>query len=160
MNPKIVDQPEFRVVGIAARTSNSQEMAGKGRIAELWGRFFQESVASRIPDKLDDAILAVYTDYAGDHNGEYTLVIGARVTTGTQPPTGMVAKTVPAGHYTVLTSEKGPVERVVPAAWQKIWSTAKSTLGGERGYVADFEVYHERAANPADAQVDIYIEIN
>ena len=159
MNPKILDQPEFRVVGIETRTSNSHEMAGTGRIAQLWGRFFQENVASRIPDKLDDTILAVYTDYAGDHNGEYTLVIGARVNAGAQPPTGMTARTVPASRYAVFTSEKGPVEKVVPAAWRKIWSTAKNTLGGDRAYIADFEVYDERAADPREAQVDIYVGI-
>jgi predicted transcriptional regulator YdeE len=159
MDPKIINRPEFRIVGIEVRTDNASEMSGAGRIAPLWQRFFQENVPARIPDKLDNAILAVYTDYAGDHNGEYTLVIGARVSAITRPPTGMVVKTVPAGRFAVFTSEKGPAEKVVPATWLKVWSAAKNTLGGDRAYVADFEVYDERAANPADAQVDVYIGI-
>ena len=87
------------------------------------------------------------------------LVIGARVKATTQPPVGMVAKTVPAGRYAVFTSDKGPVQKVVVAAWQRIWSAPKNELGGDRAYRADFEVYDERAANPGDAQADIYIGI-
>src|ERR1700757_1316863 len=101
MNPKLVHQAEFRIAGIETRTRNAQEMAGAGRIAQLLGRFFQENVPEQIPNKLDQAILAVYTDYSSDHNGDYMLVIGARVKATTQPPVGMVAKTVPAGRYAV-----------------------------------------------------------
>jgi predicted transcriptional regulator YdeE len=38
----------------------------------------QENLAAQIPDKTDSSILAVYTDYASDQDGEYTFVIGAR----------------------------------------------------------------------------------
>ncbi len=32
-------------------------------------------------------------------------------------------------------------------------------LGGKRKYIADFEVYDQRAANPNQAVIDIYIGI-
>jgi predicted transcriptional regulator YdeE len=159
MKPRIVNKAEFRVIGSSVRTSNGQEMAGAGRIPKLWERFMGEDLLAQIPDKLDGAILAVYTDYASDQDGEYTLIVGARVKDGSDPPPGMVAKNVPAGRYAVFTSEKGPVEKVVVGTWQRIWSTEKSELGGDRAYVADFEVYDQRAANPRDAQVDVYVGI-
>ena len=159
MKPRIVNEAEFRVIGTSVRTSNAQEMAGAGRIANLWGRFLREDLLAQIPDRLDGAVLAVYTDYASDQDGEYTLIIGARVKDAVEPRPGMVAKKVPAGHYAVFTSDKGPVEKVVVGTWQRIWSSTNLELGGDRAYVADFEVYDQRAANPRDAEVDVYVGI-
>jgi len=159
MEQTIVSETGFRVIGIEARTSNAREMAGAGRIAQLWALFFKDNTLTRIPGRRDDAIVAVYTEYAGDQDGEYTLMIGARVGASAEVPSGMVAKVVPAGRYAVFTSEKGPVEKVVPQVWQKIWSLASSELGGTRAFVADYEVYDARAANPRDAQVVVYLGV-
>ena len=103
--------------------------------------------------------MALYTEYATDKDGEYTYVLGARVTKVESVPVGMVAKNVPAGRYAVFTSEKGPVQKVVVEMWQKVWATPKSALGGEWNYKADVEVYDQRAQNPAEAVVDLYIGI-
>ncbi len=103
--------------------------------------------------------MAVYTEYASDKDGEYTYVLGARVTNAEIVPAGMVAKNVPAGRYAVFTSEKGPVQKVVVEMWQRVWATPKSALGGDRRYKADFEVYDQRAQNPADAVVDLYVGV-
>jgi predicted transcriptional regulator YdeE len=159
MEPTIVSEAGFRVIGIETRTSNAREMAGAGKIAQLWERLFKDNALARIPEKLDNSILALYTDYASDQDGEYTLVIGARVGASAQVPSGMVGKSVLPARYAVFTSERGPVEKVVPQLWQKIWSLPGSELGGGRAFVADFEVYDSRAANPGDAQVDVYLGI-
>jgi len=71
----------------------------------------------------------------------------------------MVVKNVPPGQYAVFTSEKGPVQKVVVEMWQKVWATPKSALGGDRTYKADFEVYDQRAKNPADSVVDLYVSV-
>jgi predicted transcriptional regulator YdeE len=62
---------------------------------------------------------------------------------------------IPAGSYAVLTSEIGPVEEVVPAVWQRAWRE----VGPQRLYKADFEVYDQRAADPRNSQIDLYIRI-
>jgi len=159
MHSRISEETAFHVVGIGARASNAREMAGEGTIAKLWERFFQGNVLDRIPHKANGAIVALYTDYASDQDGEYTLVVGARVATagGAQP--GMVAKTIPAGRYAVFTSPRGPLDKVVLETWEQIWSLPKSEPGGDRAFVADFEVYDERAANPQNAQMDVYVRI-
>ena len=155
MNPKLVEEAGFTVIGIEARTSNAREMSGAGVIASQWARFMKDNLLAQIPDKTDRAILAVYSDYASDQNGEYSFMIGARVSSAAQLPAGMVAKQVPAGQYAIFTSERGPVEKVVMATWQKIWAAS----GIERAYKVDFELYDERARDPKNAQVDIYVGI-
>jgi predicted transcriptional regulator YdeE len=164
MNPKVVQQRGFTVVGIAARTSNAREATADGVIGKQWGRFMQEGLLAKIPNKTDSAVVAVYTDYASDANGEYTYLLGARVKAdrvnlGHDVPAGMVAKKIPAGRYAVFTSDKGPAPKVVPATWKRIWETPKSEPGGDRAYGADFEVYDQRAADPENAQVDVYVGI-
>jgi predicted transcriptional regulator YdeE len=158
MPAKIVEHPAFDVIGIEARTNNAREMSGQGVIGTMWGRLMSEGILGKIPNRVGDTIYALYTGYASDRNGDYDFVIGARVKDSASIPAGMVAKQVPAGTYAVVTSDKGPGFEVVPAVWQQVWKMEdQSQLGGVRAYGTDFEVYDERAQNPQDAQVDLYI---
>jgi len=159
MNPKAAQEEAFTVVGISVRTSNAEQMTPARPIGKQWERLFQEGVLAAIPNKADAKIIAVYSDYASDKDGEYNYLLGARVTKVENLPAGMVARNVPAGRYAVFTSERGPVQRVVVEMWQRVWATPKSELGGDRTYKADFEVYDQRAQNPADAVVDLYIAV-
>jgi predicted transcriptional regulator YdeE len=159
MTPRIVQQKGFTVVGIAMRTSNAAQITPESPIGKQWERLFKEGVLAAIPNKLDGTIVALYTEYASDKDGEYSYVLGARVRKVESIPEGMVAKSVPAGRYAVFTSPSGPVQKVVVETWQRVWATPKSALGGDRAYKADFEVYDQRAQNPADAVVDVYIGI-
>jgi len=159
MNPRVVENDGFTVIGISARTSNAKEMTPDGAIGRQWMRLFQEGLIAKIPNKADSSIVAVYTDYARDHNGEYTYVLGTRVTSDSDVPAGMVAKKVPGGKFAIFTSEKGPAQQVVPAVWMKINSLPQSSAGGDRVYAADYEVYDERARDPGNLQVDVYVGI-
>ena len=159
MNPRAVQQDEFTVVGIAVRTSNAEQMTPERPIGKQWERLFKEGVLAAIPNKADGNIVALYTEYASDKDGEYTYVLGGRVTKVESVPAGMVVKNVPAGRYAVFTSERGPVQKVVVEMWQKVWATPKTALGGDRTYKADFEVYDQRAKNPADSVVDLYVSV-
>jgi predicted transcriptional regulator YdeE len=158
-NPRPVQQSGFTVVGIAVRTSNAAQTTPEPPIGKQWERFFKEGVLAAIPNKADADIVALYTEYASDKDGEYTYVLGARVTKVDSVPAGMVAKNVPAGQYAVFTSERGPVQKVVVEMWQRVWAMPVSALGGSRTYKADFEVYDQRAQNPADAIVDLYVGV-
>jgi predicted transcriptional regulator YdeE len=155
---KTVHQDEFSIVGIEARTSAEQEMAGDGQIAALWQKFYQDHVLEKIPNKSDKNIYAVYTDYSRDRMGAYTVVIGAKVRDKTPAPAGMALKTIPAGQYVILTSERGAADEVIPAAWQRIWALEdKDQLGGKRAYKSDYEVYAPGATDPQNTQADLYI---
>ena len=158
MEPRVVEQPEFSVIGIQVRTSNAKEMTGGGAISKQWAKFFKEGIANKIRNKVDSTIYAVYTGYASDRDGEYDFIVGMKVGSASDVPPGMVAKKVPSGRYAIVTSAKGPVEQVVPQAWQRVWSMEDNKqLGGARAYKADFEVYDQRSQNPQESQVDLYI---
>ena len=159
MIPRIVEQTGFTVVGIAIRTSNANEISGKGVIPQQWNRFMSEGLLGKIPNKVDSNILAVYSDYESDANGPYTFMLGARVSSTDSVPPGMVAKKIPAARYAVFISETGFVGKVVPETWSRIWAVPKAEPGGNRTYKADFEVYDQRAANPQNAEVNIYVGI-
>jgi predicted transcriptional regulator YdeE len=161
MKPRIVDLDTFEVVGIMASTNNAKEASPDGIIGKQWQQFVAERLADKIPDRLDHDILAVYADYVSDANGQYTYILGARVKPVVNPavPQGMVVKAIPAGRYAVFTSERGPVAKVVVETWKQIWSYYQSPQNGTRAYVADFEVYDERASDPNTSQVDIYIGV-
>jgi len=156
-DPTILQQDGFTVIGIAARTTNAREMTADGIIGKQWGRLMQEDLFGKIPNKADQNVVAVYTDYASDHNGEYTYVLGARVQSDTDAPEGMVVKKIPAGRFAVFTSEKGPGPKVVPETWMKINALPASAM--ERGYRADYEIYDERARDPQNLVVDVYVGV-
>ena len=74
-------------------------------------------------------------------------------------PAGMVATKIPAGKFAVFTSEKGAAQKVVPELWMKINSLPKTAVGGDRVYHADYKVYDERAKDPGNLQVEVYVGI-
>ena len=70
----------------------------------------------------------------------------------------MVVKQVPAGQYAVFTTEIGPFAKVVPATWQRIFKLEEEGKLN-RAYNTDFEIYDQRAQNPQNAQIDIYVGV-
>ena len=159
MSPRIVEEPGFTVAGIAVRTSNAKEMSTAGIIGKQWARLMHENLLANIPNKADASIVAVYTDYASDKDGDYTYLLGARVTSDAGVPSGMITKKIQGGKFAVFTTEKGPGPKVVPETWRRINSLPKSAVGGDRLYQADFEVYDQRAADPQNLQADVYVGI-
>ena len=161
VKPTIVERESFQVIGTEASTNNAKEAGPDAIIGKHWQQFLGQGLLRQIPDRVDDNILAVYTDYASDANGQYSFILGARVKPIPDPkiPPGMVVKTIPAQRFAVFTSERGPVAKVVIATWKQIWSYYQSPSNGLRAYRADFELYDERAADPNNAQVDIYIGV-
>jgi predicted transcriptional regulator YdeE len=141
---KIVEAGGFAVVGRAARTTNAQEMTGNGVIPKMWMSMPPAS-----------ARIALYTEYESDEQGAYTFVLGSKAGQGGSSGAGMFLKKVPRGKYVVFTSEKGPVQKVVVETWMKIWAMKDH----ERSFVADYEVYDERAADPENTVVDIYVGV-
>ena len=53
----------LKIIGIEIRTSNENGVAIED-LGKLWGQFFSENIASKIPNKISDNIYAVYTDYS------------------------------------------------------------------------------------------------
>src|SRR5690348_16419892 len=107
VNSKVIENLQgFTVVGITVRTNNAKEATPNGAIGKQWQRFFKEGILNQIPNKADANIVAAYTDYASDKDGDYTYVLGAKVSSTENVPVGMTALKIPSGHYAVFTSEK------------------------------------------------------
>jgi len=147
----------FYVVGVAARTQNSAERNGKGKISEIWQNLLRENLAARIPNKIGINLTAVYTDYEGGLDGHYTYLLGLPVSSIQNVPAKLVAKYIPGGRYSVVTSDRGPVKRVVPETWKRICSMSVGELGGIRSFRTDYEIYDQRTADPEKAQIEVYV---
>lgn len=151
MNTFTIEQ--FHIIGIAIRTSND---AGKGEvdIPALWGTFMTEDVLQKIPNKIDDTIYCMYTNYEGDFTKPYTTIIGCKVSNLEHIPEGMVGKTIETGNYVPFIAKGNIMQGAVQGVWQEIWN---SDL--ERAYTADFDVYGQRARNLEDGEVDIFVSV-
>lgn len=152
------DRAGFALIGISVRTNNAKEATPDGVIPGQWQKLFGEGLLGKIPNQTESVLYAVYTDYAGDHTGDYTYIIGLPVREGTPPPEGMVATHVLAGQYAKFTTAQGPFAKIIPAAWQHIFSLEEQGKL-KRVYQTDFEVYDQRSQDPENAQLDIYVGV-
>lgn len=152
--------PEFTLIGITARTNNQAELSGNGKIAKSLERYFGGRLFESIPARKEPGTtFCVYTSYESDHTGDYTYFVGEEVTAADYVPAGMEVLVVPAQRYVKFTNGPGPMPAVVQEPWFKIWHMKDEDLFGKRRYLADFEVYDERASNPLRTVVDIYIGV-
>jgi predicted transcriptional regulator YdeE len=152
-----IDEEAFSIIGIALRTTNKAAIEN-GTIAQLWQRFMSESVYVLIPNKIDTCVIALYYDFESDKNGEYTLLVGAKVSTLDELPAGMVGKHVLAEKRIVFTSVPGPQNTIVFDLWNKIW-ILEDQHAISRSYTADYELYNNRSNNPQNAIMEIHIGI-
>ena len=144
----------FHIVGIEIRTTNENNQAMED-IPKLWKRFMAEQIAGLIPSKMNDTIYCVYTDYESDHAGPYTVILGCQVASFGNVPDGMRLVTIEGGTYQVVTKRGNVMKGLVVEGWHEIWHAPI-----QRSFKADFEVYDHRAANPEDAEVDIFVSIS
>lgn len=143
----------FKVIGIAVRTTNENNQAAKD-IPGLWGKLMTEDILNKIPNKIDGTVYSIYTDYEKDHTRPYTTLLGCKVANLDDIPEGMVGKSFDGGNYVKFTPKGNLEEGLVINEWIKIWGM---DLG--RVFTADFEMYGEKAENPAEAEVDILIAV-
>lgn len=161
MKKEVENKSEIKLVGLTARTNNKNEINPEtSKIGELVGRFWSQNIAGQISDRKNPGVtLSIYTEYDSNEHGDYTYFIGEEVGSFENIPAGLQQLTIPAAKYQKFTTSLGKIPEVVIAAWQQIWKMSVSDFGGERAYVADFEVYDQRASDPANASLDIYIGI-
>ncbi len=149
-------EPGFKVFGISVRTTNKNEMGENAKLGQLWGRFFSEGIAEKIPDREGCEVFAVYCNYESDFNGEYECLIGVR-SNSEDIVEGLKYIEIQPGKYVRLKTEKGPIFEVVSGLWKKVWSMTDKELGGKRSYKTDYEVYSKEASDPNSAVVDLFI---
>jgi predicted transcriptional regulator YdeE len=147
-----LDLEDFELIGIAVRTSNEHDQS-ESDIRALWQRFIADDIQTKIPEKISKDIYCVYTDYASDHLGAYTTILGCQVKPGTIPPSGFVRKIVLKSTYEVFISQ-GPM----PGSIQDTWTNIRNS-GLKRRYTADFDVYGPHAKNPEKSIVRTFVSV-
>ncbi|MCF8325268.1 MAG: GyrI-like domain-containing protein [Leadbetterella sp.] len=141
------------ILGVSVRTSNNNGEAARD-IPALWNKFMVEGIAEKIPNKVDETIYCLYTDYEKDHTTPYTTILGCAVNTLSTIPDGMVSKTIEVANYQKYTAKGNLNEGIVFNEWVKIWNSDLN-----RAYSTDFEVYGGKASNMENAEVDIFIAL-
>ncbi len=143
----------FDIIGIQVRTSNKNGQSAKD-ISELWHRFMTEGFLDKIENKVDNTIYCVYTEYESDYTKPYTTVLGCKVRCADSIPEGMVLKTIQSGEYRKFVAKGNLMEGLLYKKWLDIFNADL-----DRVYKTDFEVYGEKAKNPTDAEVEIFVGV-
>lgn len=143
----------FQVIGISVRTTNENGQAAK-EIADLWDRFMNEKILEAIPNKTDSHVYSIYTDYEGDHTKPYTAILGCKVGSLEDIPDGMMGKSFEGGNYVKLSAKGNLMKGLIVNKWAEIWE-----MDLDRAFTTDFEVFGEKAQNPADAEIDFLIAL-
>ncbi|OGT54024.1 MAG: transcriptional regulator [Gammaproteobacteria bacterium RIFCSPHIGHO2_12_FULL_41_15] len=154
--------PKITLVGLTTRTNNKNEMNPRtSKIGALAGLYWGNQVANSIQHRAKPEVTyAVYTDFESNEHGDYTYFIGEAIDSlQDQDLEKFKTMTIQASNYQKFTTESGKMPEVVISAWQEVWAMKENDFGGKRKYVADFEVYDERAIDPNNTVIDIYIGI-
>jgi len=146
--------PAFTLIGLrlSGKTSNEDGRSGRD-CGRLWQEFEQREIAKRIPNKLSDAVYAVYFDYEGDHTAPFAYFIGCKVHPDAPVPEGLQSLHVPEQDYSKIVA-RGRMPSCVAEAWRAIWQS-----DSDRAYGYDFEVYDERSRDWSDAEVDVFVSV-
>lgn len=142
----------FNIVGISKKTSNQNYQAASD-IQNLWEEFQERKIAEMTPEKMDDNIYAIYTDYEGDHTQPYTVLIGSKVETLDNVPKNLQGRKFKKANYLKFSPE-GKLPEMVIEQWVKIWNSDI-----KRAYTADLEIYSKNSKDPENIVVDILIAI-
>ena len=161
MQQAVIQMPEMRLVGIAARTNNAAEIEpSTAKIGTTVQHYFNNALAEKISNRTTpETSYCVYTDYESDFTGVYTYFIGEVVSHIDSIPEGFSSVVIPAQSYVKFTNGPGPMPDICIETWQSIWKMSAEDLGGERSYLADFEIYDKRATNYNNVVLDICIGI-
>lgn len=144
----------LKIIGITTRTSNNNSQAIDD-LGKLWHQFFAENIIAKIPNATSSNIYSVYTDYESDFRGKYTTIIGCEVSSLNDIPEGMVGREFQPQTFKKYIS-KGELHEAVGKTWAEIWNDDANL---NRTYIYDYELYTEKAQNPADTEIEIYIGV-
>lgn len=144
---------EFSVIGLSIRTSNDANKAAID-IPKLWNEFMQNSIMEKIPERITEEIYAIYTDYEGDHTQPYTMILGCKVAEGAEAPEGMIKRSIEPMTCQKFVATGDLTKDAVINKWMEIWQTDLS-----RAYSADLEIYGEKATDPTNGEVEIFIAL-
>ena len=155
-------QQKIHLIGLSAFTEYEAEMSEvTSMIRPTIQRYWQEKIGEQIPHRKNPGVtFSVYSEYQTDEYGAYRYFYGEEVTSFDTIPEDLHTLTIPVGRYKKFITNPGIMPGVVIQAWQHIWQLNDNELGGKRNYIADFEIYDQRAQDPNNTIVDVYVGVN
>ncbi|KAB8040818.1 AraC family transcriptional regulator [Silvanigrella paludirubra] len=163
MQNELLFLDEIVLIGTTVRTNNKNEMNPEtSKIGKHFQTYFQNKVAENFKDRCSpNTTYSIYTEYGSDEQGEFTHFIGEVVKNSIEDYKDSKFKKliIPACKYKKFTTSPGTIPDNVIKAWQEIWKLDSLGLGGKRCYIADFEIYDQRAYQQENSIVDIFIGI-
>lgn len=160
MRKELITFKPTKIVGVERRIiQDGSHPSMYEQIDKFVHNYLETSIASQIPErKKPGTTYCVYTDYAKDHAGDFTYFIGEESDVEDNELTGDLASVeIPAQKYMRFTNGPAAMPHVLLNVWQAVWSMDSKELGGERSYLCNFEVYDERAKDPNNVELDVYI---
>lgn len=149
----VIHLPAFNLVGIQVRTNNKQAVT---TVPTLWQQWHTNNIFHKIPNKTNTSeYFAVYTDYDSQQDGDYTLIIGAHVSTLSDIPTGCVGRYVPSASY-IKFDIVGVIPVCIIDAWHAIWSPE---ISSRRAFTYDFERYPVVAPDDDKPAAQIFVAL-
>lgn len=152
MQYSIASQSKKHVIGIQVRTSNSDGQFQKD-VVPLWKRFYRENLADKIPNRTNQNLMVVYTDYEGDYTKPFTCLIGCEVSNLTSIPLGLTGIEIPNASYAIFTA-KGEFPDSLIQTWHTIWASQI-----KRAYSTDFEIYPSDFDPQKNPAINVYIAL-
>jgi predicted transcriptional regulator YdeE len=131
----------FTVIGREARTSNAREMSGQGAISKLWS----VGVPAGSP------VVAVYSAYESDKDGEYNYLLGRKMADDETIPRELAHCIVHRGPYLNFQFAGSVSPEAVVGLWRQVWELEREGKI-QRAYRTDFELYGE-------AGFDLYVGV-
>lgn len=151
MTYEIIELEEKKVVGVSARTNNTDPNMGK-IIGGLWETLFSKNVFEKIENKISEKALGIYTEYEGNEKDNYLVIAGCEVSEIGDYPKGSIVSTIPKGKYAKFIV-KGDMHKAVAQFWQELWN-----MDLPRAFTCDFEEYQDD--NMEHTEIHIYISLS
>ncbi len=144
----------MKIIGISVKTTNENGQS-TADIEQLWEYFFSKNIISHIPNKKNENIFSIYTDYESDFRGKYTTILGVEVTSLEEIPEGMIGREFPEQTFKKIIT-KGEIPKAVGIAWQQIWDM---DLELNRSYLYDYDLYTQKSQQGTASEVEIFVGV-
>lgn len=138
----------IQIIGVKIRTDNKKAFE---EIPPHWQKFFAESIADKIPNKVSRDIYGIYTDFENEgenNNGTYSFIIGIEVSDLSNVPDGLESVIIPQSKYQIFPAGNKPEQ--IGEKWKEIWNY---DFKSPRTFLAEFEKYYE------NGNIDIFIGV-
>lgn len=154
----IVELPEIKLVGLSIKIQNALNAEDEiNAISEMVQSFYADELRDRIQNiKTTGFPVVVYTEYKineypfvpyceTEEDYEYKSFFGDEVTSFEGISEDLKRLIIPSQSYAKFSASYAETtwEEILPALWQEIRDMSPSELGGQRTYLADFEIYDE-----------------